>query len=158
MPSRYCKLPLLLFLLPLILTGCSWLSELLLVNNTNETVVVRFSFNDSTCPQCDFHPKAYNIDKWNSDSVPSFGDTTSIVWRIESDSIYYVELPANKALVLAEDMNLDFGYEDHLARILNMVKKLEVLSPNDSVLSCSGVDCAATLIRYSRARAGIPVR
>lgn len=146
-------LPLLLFL-PL-LTGCSWMAEVLLINNSKEPVVVRYSYRDPGCPDCEFHPKAYTIERWNQDSVPFLGDTIAIVWRMESDSTWYVELPAGKALVLSEAVNLDLNNDEQAKSALGRITGLEVISPNDATVSCAGEGCFPKLTRFSRARAGI---
>jgi hypothetical protein len=146
-------LPLLL-ILPL-MTGCSWLSELLLINSSNETAVVRFTFTDPDCSDCEFHPKAYKVERWSTDSMPYMGDTIALVSRMESDSTWYVELPKGTALVLAQGVNADMRSSEEVSGMLKKMKTLEVLMPNDGTIICHGEECSSRVKHFSRARAGI---
>ena len=134
-------------------SGCSWISEVLLINMSGDVVVVRY-----TNAEHNVHPVAYSVERWNADSVPFLGDTVKIVWRKESDSTFYVELPKDKALIIAQGMNLDMTTGTQAKELLGIVHNLEVLKPNDEVIACSGEGCYPRTKSFSRARAGIIIR
>lgn len=143
-----------LILLPFF-SGCSWLSELMLFNKSSETLVVRIELSEHDTIRNPMVIKGYSILKWE-DSIPSLGDPVNIYSRREG-YVYYVELPANMALNLAEGVNLDLRDAQQRKNMMSRVMMIYVELPNDSEYKYTGTECAERSIALSRARAGVVI-
>lgn len=136
----------------LLLSSCSWLSELMVFNKSQHTVAVRYTVTGQGDP---LKPIAYHIEKW-TDSIPSLGDTVHVYSRRDAATgEFYVELPANTALVIAQDINRDMRDRAGRLPLLTMIKSLTIVSPNDAQYICSDSTCDETIVAISKARAGI---
>ena len=144
-----------LLLLPLI-SGCSWMAEMMLFNKSVHPAAVTFRLDDVYAHQEKYVVKAYTIKKWN-DSVPVLGDTIIVYSRINTDGSIYVELPSNTALVLTQGVNDDMGSLSGRKGLLMHVKSLEVMYPNDNSFSCRDTMCMSETVVVGKARAGIVV-
>lgn len=120
-------------------------------------MVVRFSNGQNlTLGNSIAKPQAYKIVSWKS-GVPELGDTVSVYSRIENDTMRYVELPPQTALVILESTNHNLLDDSECKRLLGAVKVLEVLYPNDKTLVCKDSSCYSSLTKISRVRAGITI-
>lgn len=138
-------------------TGCSLLNELFVFNKSNSAVVVRFSNGQNlTLGNSTTKPQAYKIVSWKS-GVPELGDTVSVYSRIENDTMRYVELPPQTALVILESTNHNLLNDEECKRLLGGLKVLEVLYPNDKTFTCKDSSFYSSLTKISRARAGITI-
>lgn len=156
--TRYRYVFQLTLLLPLLLTGCSWISEILVVNKSKHTAAVTFTYGKYDCPNCEFVPTVYRVERWQNDSIPVFGDTVSVYWRTNADSTWYVELKSGQALVISEGLNADMRIDDHVRLLLTDQLKLRIVMPNDANIICSGDSCFPEIHKFSRARSGIIIR
>jgi len=139
-------------------TGCSWLNEFFVFNATGTTIALRYSegvnYNSGNSVTS---PKAYAITSWEN-SVPQLGDTVSVYCRIEHDTVRYVELPTNTALVLMESINKDLRSDSACKMMLSQFHYLEAQKPNDGLYICHGAACFSDLVKINRSRAGIKIR
>jgi len=146
-----------LLAISVLFSGCSWLNELLVFNASGSEVVIRYSqvvnYNMSNVIT---RPHAYKISAWEN-GVTQLGDTIKIVSRVENDTMWYVELPANTALALVESMNKDLRTDTACKDMLLQIRYLQVDKPNDAVFICRGSNCFPNLVKISRARAGIRI-
>lgn len=143
-----------IFFACIVLQSCSWVAEVLVVNNTTSTAKVTFSFRDNNAGAT-YRPKIYKVERWTADSTPVVFDTTSVILRQQNNSTWYVELPPGNALVIAEGLNLDLRDDEQLKTLLNQSSSLQVVMPNDSIMTCDGDACLPEVQKFARGRAGI---
>lgn len=151
--------PALLFsVLAIFFSGCSWLNEFFLFNKTGATIVVRYSEGvNYNMGNAVTRPKVYAIKSWEN-GVPKLGDTVSVFSRIENDTMRYVELPANTALVILEALNQDLSTDSQCKSMLSKIRYLEAITPNDKVFICRDTACFHDVAKINRSRAGIIIQ
>jgi hypothetical protein len=149
MKKWYLVLPLVL-----LLSGCSWISELMLFNRSDVKVKVWFRYGTGYTGNAIIPPHAYTITAWEND-VPVLGDTAAVHSLLEGDSLWYVELPPQTAVVLSQSTNENFEDQLECRMILNQLQVLKVLGPNDTIFTCARTGCLPRLKVMNRARAGI---
>jgi hypothetical protein len=101
-------------------------------------------------------PQAYTIVSWKR-GVPELGDTVSVYSSVENDTVRYVELPPQTALVVLESTNRNFLDDAAFKSARGALKILEVNYPNDKIFTCKDSSCYSSLTKISRARAGITI-
>lgn len=138
-------------------SGCSWLAEMMLFNQSQHPAVVKFRLQESAPDKEEYVAKAYRIEKWN-DSIPVLGDTMKVYSHVNTDGTIYVELPSNSALVLTQGVNDDMRDRSKRKELLARVKSLNVVYPNDATFSCHDTTCVTATVVLSMTRAGIVVR
>lgn len=136
----------------LLLQGCSFVNELLLVNVSSDTIVVRWRHGSKSDVQNSARPICYKASVMNDD-VEVSGDTAKFYCRKEGDSLWYAEVPPNSALVLGSDLNQDLAKNEIRDRFVGELEHLSILSPNDASFQCSGKGCSPSFRSVRKARA-----
>jgi hypothetical protein len=141
-----------LVLFLLLLQGCSFVNELLLVNASSETIVVRWRHGSKSDVRHSVRPVCYKANIVNDESEIS-SDTAKFYCRKEGDTLWYAEVPPNSALVLGSDHNQDLSKSEIKDRFAGQLGHLSILSPNDASFNCAGPGCSPSFRAERKARA-----
>ena len=141
----------------LLLQGCSFVNELFILNETGNTIVVRWRFGSATSLKSSGRPKCYKTTV-NGDEVHIGSDTLQCYSRIEGDSIWYAEVPANGALIIGSGLNQDLTQSEIRNAFVSRLEVLNIVTPNDKTFSCQGISCASHFEASGKSRAVLRFR
>jgi hypothetical protein len=136
----------------ILLQGCSFVNELLLVNASSGTIVVRWRYGSKTAVTNSARPSCYKA-SYVKDELEISNDTAGFYCRTEGDSLWYAEVPPNSALVLGADLNQDLTKTEERDRFVRELDRLSIFSPNDASFTCSGNSCSSSFHPVRKARA-----
>ncbi len=136
-------LPAFLFVTVVLLQGCSFLNEILVVNSTSEVIVVRWRFGDKANLKANGSPHCYKAIV-SGDRCEIKSDTLAFYCRLEGDSVWYAEIPASGALVVGKGLNQDFTDKVTRDGFVGKLEYLKILTANDKEFSCNGSSCTSS--------------
>lgn len=150
---KHFRLVLLSFMLVLLFSGCSWVSEVFIFNTTDHIVKVRIGFMSEGSAELKSSLAIFRIAKWETGNI-ELGDTLPCYSRNEAGDVQVVDLPAQGALRVGEFLNVDMQTIEGREKFLNGLRLLDVVVARDTLLHCEGKNCDDQLRGFSQARAG----
>jgi len=136
----------------LLLQGCSFVNELFILNETQDTIVVRWRFGSKTSLMNSGTPRCYKATV-NGDEVRISTDTMKFYCRMEGDSVWYAEVPASAALVAGSGLNQDLTQSVIRNEFVSRLEVLNIITPNDRTFSCQRTVCSLHFVALGKSRA-----
>lgn len=130
-------------------TGCSWRNEIYIFNFKPHPLVVRLDIRGSR--EYADRPAVSILRRENNEVV--LGDTVTS-YRRKEDSLWYFELPPRSALLIGLLHNRNPEKEADCRTFTDSIRYLQMLSPDDASLTCTGKACYSLLRRFRGGMAG----